>query len=253
MYDLIKPYLSHHGIKGQQWGIQHGTPYPLDKNQSIRIKKGAVLNHVSTNKKINLDKRGVYAYDGSDSWDKTVYQGAYSEFLRYSRGGKIYDHTFTVKANLNVSANAADNSFKINSVDIDSKGPKDLNVKKLVVKAFPLISSKVEGDDLILTISNPSDSDEDITVAWFTVDWTGVSASINEKVIKTADLSQFVLVWESTAFTESIAPGNKIEFRVQAEQGSTVQVSSIILDTVNITSDYTNVGKWSSFKVTAKK
>lgn len=92
--------LSHHGIKGQQWGVMHGPPYPLDKDQSIRIKKGATLDHVSTDKKIKLGDRGVYAYDASDAWDKTVYQGAYSEFLRYSRGGKIYNHTFTVNEDL---------------------------------------------------------------------------------------------------------------------------------------------------------
>ena len=25
-------YLEHHGIKGQEWGVRHGPPYPLDKN-----------------------------------------------------------------------------------------------------------------------------------------------------------------------------------------------------------------------------
>jgi len=58
---------------------------------------------------------------------------------------------------------------------------------------------------------------------------------------------------DGTVIAESVAPGNKIEFRIQAEQGSTVQVNGIILDKAIITSDYTNVGKWSTFKVTAKK
>ena len=164
------------------------------------------------------------------------------------------NHTFTLKANLNVVAGwTTANTITIKSVKIDGKDAKNINVKKLVMKAFPLISSKVEGDDLVLTISNPEDSDEDITIVGFDASWTGVSASINEKVIEPSDVSTFTLKGTSDVITESIAPGNKIEFRIQAEQWSTVQVSSIILDAGTINSDYTNVGKWSSFKVTAKK
>lgn len=35
------PYLMHHGIEGQRWGVQHGPPYPLDDNTSTgsRLKK----------------------------------------------------------------------------------------------------------------------------------------------------------------------------------------------------------------------
>ena len=28
---MIHPYLYHHGIKGQKWGVRNGPPYPLDK------------------------------------------------------------------------------------------------------------------------------------------------------------------------------------------------------------------------------
>lgn len=31
-------YLAHHGIKGQEWGVKNGPPYPLDsgKNRKLR-------------------------------------------------------------------------------------------------------------------------------------------------------------------------------------------------------------------------
>lgn len=33
-------YLSHHGIKGQQWGVKHGPPYPLDSRTHKAVTKG---------------------------------------------------------------------------------------------------------------------------------------------------------------------------------------------------------------------
>ncbi len=33
-------YLRHHGIKGQQWGVKHGPPYPLDTKTHKRVVKG---------------------------------------------------------------------------------------------------------------------------------------------------------------------------------------------------------------------
>lgn len=33
-------YISHHGVKGQQWGVQNGPPYPLDP-QKITDKRTA--------------------------------------------------------------------------------------------------------------------------------------------------------------------------------------------------------------------
>lgn len=38
-----KELLMHHGIKGQQWGVKNGPPYPLDKAESRRIKAEARL------------------------------------------------------------------------------------------------------------------------------------------------------------------------------------------------------------------
>jgi hypothetical protein len=37
-YVSSEPYLAHHGIKGQQWGVKHGPPYPLDANTNRDIR-----------------------------------------------------------------------------------------------------------------------------------------------------------------------------------------------------------------------
>ncbi len=34
-------YLAHHGIKGQEWGVLHGPPYPLNKKISAAVKREA--------------------------------------------------------------------------------------------------------------------------------------------------------------------------------------------------------------------
>ena len=48
-------YLTHHGIKGQQWGVRRGPPYPLksSKTQNVGyVSKGADPNDPERNKPI---------------------------------------------------------------------------------------------------------------------------------------------------------------------------------------------------------
>ena len=44
---MYNSYLSHHGIKGQKWGIKNGPPYPIEKQ----------VNKYFNNKQINEGKR----------------------------------------------------------------------------------------------------------------------------------------------------------------------------------------------------
>lgn len=93
--DVVDVSLWHHGVKGQQWGVKHGPPYPIDRDGPITIKKGSSINSVSTDKKISLDNRGIYGFDPSNEIDSSAYRGAYATFLRENRGNKIYEHRFT--------------------------------------------------------------------------------------------------------------------------------------------------------------
>lgn len=38
-YVSSEPYLAHHGIKGQQWGVKHGPPYPLKDSVSRLVRR----------------------------------------------------------------------------------------------------------------------------------------------------------------------------------------------------------------------
>ncbi len=173
-------------------------------------------------------------------------------------------HTFTFKGNLNVDTTAwATNLIKINSVtlnadnsqdwDADKAATNNFSVTKLVANAYPTISAKTSSDDLILTISNPKDSEDDIVVRGLGLNGKVVTASLNEKLLTVAG---GVIDWSNVA--ESIAPGDSIEFRVQADAGETVQVNSITIDVdkqenLEINSNYTNIGTWTSFKVVSSK
>lgn len=87
--------LYHHGIKGQQWGVMHGPPYPIDRSKHITIKKGSKFSHVTNTKKMRLDDRGVYAFDPNDEHDSDVYRGAYSTGLKMKKIlSPVYEQSF---------------------------------------------------------------------------------------------------------------------------------------------------------------
>ena len=96
----LDEFLAHHGIKGQQWGVRNGPPYPIE-NKVIR--KGTRVNSVSVNKsKLGKTKsdRWLYTYNPNDSWDSKVYKGAYATYLRGYRGSKVYEHSYEVVKDL---------------------------------------------------------------------------------------------------------------------------------------------------------
>jgi hypothetical protein len=94
-------FLSHHGIKGQQWGVRHGPPYPIEDRV---LRKGHRINSVSGIKKTKdyINKgSALYAYNSSDQWDSNVYKGAFSKYLRrYRNVPVVYDHEFVVVKDL---------------------------------------------------------------------------------------------------------------------------------------------------------
>jgi hypothetical protein len=50
---LPESELTHHGEKGQKWGVMHGPPYPLDDNASVqaRRKKKSLLTKIKDKRK----------------------------------------------------------------------------------------------------------------------------------------------------------------------------------------------------------
>lgn len=109
-----KKYLKHHGVKGQQWGVRNGPPYPIEDKV---LRKGTQLESISRyntrqfpfespNTKLLLDhfkknKQWLYTYNPDDEWDKKVYRGPFAKYTAMRKGGYIPEvHRFTVNEDL---------------------------------------------------------------------------------------------------------------------------------------------------------
>lgn len=71
---LYGPYLAHHGIKGQKWGVRNGPPYPLDNSDiSDRIYNNAKshISKISSDVKSAAKKSGCELY-GLEHQLKTI-------------------------------------------------------------------------------------------------------------------------------------------------------------------------------------
>ena len=43
---IPKDELAHHGIKGQEWGVTNGPPYPIDPKKAAKLEKKALKKDV---------------------------------------------------------------------------------------------------------------------------------------------------------------------------------------------------------------
>lgn len=124
--------LFHHGVKGQQWGVRNGPPYPIEDKV---LKKGTRVSNVNTEKYIEDyikdGKRWLYTYNKSDIWDKNIYEGSFSLYLadHRKRGArqKVYRHDFETSRDLKMP-----NSNERKKVFNDMLAKNDNNIVKEV-------------------------------------------------------------------------------------------------------------------------
>lgn len=79
-------YLMHHGVKGQQWGVRNGPPYPIDKeNHPVYIKAGTKFKRLSV---YDESQSAGHAYVNYLKSDSRRYRGFFGARLKVMNKGK---------------------------------------------------------------------------------------------------------------------------------------------------------------------
>lgn len=91
--------LFHHGVKGQQWGVKHGPPYPIDENDHpVYLKKGVHFKRLSVN---DESMATGHAYVNYLEDDIEHYRGFFGARLKALNGGKdVYSVDMVAKKDL---------------------------------------------------------------------------------------------------------------------------------------------------------
>ena len=101
-------YVKHHGVKGQQWGVRRGPPYPIQTG----MKKGTKLASVSywsdkQFKTIKEKQRMLYTYNPKDKWDRKVYRGPFSAYKYNQVLSPILERQFVTTKDLKMPTSKA--------------------------------------------------------------------------------------------------------------------------------------------------
>lgn len=94
--------LSHHGVKGQEWGVRNGPPYPIEDKV---LKKGTRINSVSArytdSDAYRKSGKPIYTYRSDEKWDNKVYKGPFALYLVRYRGAQfIKEHAYETTKDL---------------------------------------------------------------------------------------------------------------------------------------------------------
>lgn len=91
--------LMHFGVKGQQWGVRHGPPYPIDPENAItRIKKGTTFKRLSVRDETVAKGHAYVTFLKNDT---KRYKGFFGARLKaINKGATVYSHTMEAKKDM---------------------------------------------------------------------------------------------------------------------------------------------------------
>ena len=87
-----RDYLEHHGVKGQQWGVRNGPPYPLSDEQKIQKHEycESLVDELNTKWDYGVLHKGKHVTDLSD-FDWSNYRTTPVETLEKEKCGVCWD------------------------------------------------------------------------------------------------------------------------------------------------------------------
>ena len=196
----------------------------------------------------------ILEIDGS-SVDSTTVEGNTISFTDLNETLAVWKHIITLRADLDAEVHIQEikmNKFILNN-SYWSQLTKNLDLVKLVARAYPTLTSSTSSDDLILTVNIPDEMEDNVEILWFLVDWYAITASFNDQVI---DLSSHTSLKELISEKGvSLWGWDSTEFRIQAVWNDTLRVKWIIFKvaerTYFVNDRFLNVWKWVEFKVTS--
>lgn len=109
--------ISHHGIKGQQWGIRNGPPYPLNSSQGISKASYQKINDIY--KSMSTDDRRLI---DPDSEDGDGYFPNYHTYKQQTAYNGIADDGFVVAEKIRDGDNVDDTHGVEIGIGVISKG-----------------------------------------------------------------------------------------------------------------------------------
>ena len=196
----------------------------------------------------------ILEIDGS-SVDSTTVEGNTISFTDLNETLAVWKHIITLRADLDAEVHIQEikmNKFILNN-SYWSQLTKNLDLVKLVARAYPTLTSSTSSDDLILTVNIPDEMEDDVEILWFLVDWYAITAAFNEQVVDlSAGTSLKDLISEKGV---TLRAWDSTEFRIQAVWNDTLRVKWIIFKvderTYVVNDRFLNVWKWVEFKVTS--
>ena len=184
--DSSGPAISHHGIKGQQWGVKNGPPYPLDKGTHAAV----VAKSVDSTSGVNLKRTSDGKSNGSASEGEAKATNKGKSFFEQHKKAIIAGAAVAVVA---VGAVAAAKYFKDHPDQVPSMFKHDdrppLPEGRCSIDSlrehFGTLSDADRDPDKIMNDVNPDGGLENcyaITFATFLRDKYGIDVKANPKL-----------------------------------------------------------------------
>lgn len=155
-YPNDRDYLSHHGIKGQKWGIKNGPPYPLSsathkavvsgKNNKKPVDKKKIANKMRENrrKKILHDPKKLYKH--ASEFSKKEIDEAYEKLQSMNRIKSMYSEDKKRSPLMEKVAKKAEDKRMNKKIDKYARTPDMLskNMHKLSQKEVSIALDRLE-------------------------------------------------------------------------------------------------------------